>query len=267
MIKKTVDDVRGKIDQVPVNQVFNWRRLWVQAGRVPRPDGRAVRAVRGRPSAPSPGPSPGTFCPRVPRRLRHPGRARRAAAEHPVAAAGVPGGGRLPRATRCGSAATCRRRRSASPRTSGWSPTRKAPVGWRPLTWADVPNVCRATRRRTLPLQPVRDARFAVDFGPFLYGAAHPFTAPTLPADVAERAGRPREVAGGPGRAGVRRERGSAGHPGREVRRPSSTRSTRRSEATRREGRRPVHVPDPAQAQDPRRGRAALLGGQDARST
>src|SRR5204862_4981526 len=35
-----------------------------------------------------------------------------------------------------------------------------------------------------LPLQSVRDARFAVDYGPFLYGTAHPFTAPTLPGDV-----------------------------------------------------------------------------------
>src|SRR3954464_3608196 len=32
MIQKTIDDVRGKMDEVPVNQVFNWRRLWVQAG-------------------------------------------------------------------------------------------------------------------------------------------------------------------------------------------------------------------------------------------
>src|SRR5829696_5099285 len=32
MIKKTIDDVRLKIDEVPVKQVFNWRRLWVQAG-------------------------------------------------------------------------------------------------------------------------------------------------------------------------------------------------------------------------------------------
>jgi hypothetical protein len=40
--------------------------------------------------------------------------------------------------------------------------------------------------RGELPLQPVRDARFAVTYGPFLYGAAHPFTAPTLPTDVAD---------------------------------------------------------------------------------
>src|SRR5437763_321078 len=32
MIKKTIDDVRDKIDEVPVNKVFNWRRLWLQAG-------------------------------------------------------------------------------------------------------------------------------------------------------------------------------------------------------------------------------------------
>src|SRR3954464_4760648 len=32
MIKKTIDDVRGKVDQIPVRDVFNWRRLWVQAG-------------------------------------------------------------------------------------------------------------------------------------------------------------------------------------------------------------------------------------------
>jgi len=32
MIKKTIDDVRIKIDEVPVKEVFNWRRLWVQGG-------------------------------------------------------------------------------------------------------------------------------------------------------------------------------------------------------------------------------------------
>ena len=32
MIAKTIDDVRGKIDQVPVGKVFNWKRLLLQAG-------------------------------------------------------------------------------------------------------------------------------------------------------------------------------------------------------------------------------------------
>src|SRR3954464_12291330 len=32
MIQKTIDDVREKIDQVPVQNVFNWRRLWIQGG-------------------------------------------------------------------------------------------------------------------------------------------------------------------------------------------------------------------------------------------
>src|SRR5262245_55879092 len=31
MIQKTVEDVRARIDEVPVRQVLNWRRLWVQA--------------------------------------------------------------------------------------------------------------------------------------------------------------------------------------------------------------------------------------------
>ena len=60
----------------------------------------------------------------------------------------------------------------------------KAPVGWRPLTWADLEKAT-GEKPPELPLQPVRDVRFAVDYGPFLYGGADPFTAPTLPADVA----------------------------------------------------------------------------------
>ena len=48
MIKKTIDDVRDKIDQVPVHKVFNWKRLWLQAGIVPRADVRLVRRRRHR---------------------------------------------------------------------------------------------------------------------------------------------------------------------------------------------------------------------------
>jgi molybdopterin converting factor small subunit len=59
-----------------------------------------------------------------------------------------------------------------------------SPVGWRPLTWADLDKALPGQSLPTLPLQQLRDARFAVDYGPFVYGAAHPFQAPTLPLDV-----------------------------------------------------------------------------------
>ena len=61
----------------------------------------------------------------------------------------------------------------------------KAPVGWRPLTWADLEKTT-GEKPPELPLQPVRDARFAVTYGPFLYGSAHLFVAPTLPTDIAD---------------------------------------------------------------------------------
>ena len=32
MIQKTINDVRQRIDEVPVREVFNWKRLWVHAG-------------------------------------------------------------------------------------------------------------------------------------------------------------------------------------------------------------------------------------------
>src|SRR5947209_1048370 len=51
------------------------------------------------------------------------------------------------------------------------------------MTWADMEKVT-GNKPPELPLQTLREARFAVDYGPFLYGSAHPFTAPALPVDV-----------------------------------------------------------------------------------
>jgi hypothetical protein len=53
------------------------------------------------------------------------------------------------------------------------------------MTWADMQKIT-GTAPPALPLQPVRDARYAVDYGPFLYSAAPvaTFTAPSLPGDI-----------------------------------------------------------------------------------
>jgi hypothetical protein len=62
-----------------------------------------------------------------------------------------------------------------------------APIGWRPMTWADMQKIT-GNAPPALPLQPVRDARFAFDYGPFLYSAAPVanYSPPTLPGDVAD---------------------------------------------------------------------------------
>lgn len=182
MIKKTIDDVRGKMDQVPVNRVFNWRRLWVQAGVFLAAtvglfllSGVAVCAITGTP--------PGRFV--------HDFReVSTILAERDVLLANTP----WPRRAyievvnfpgdelRIGRDVPSPRIRVAAYK---WVVAdSKAAVGWRPMTWADLHAV--GVGGGELPLQPVRDARFAVNYGPFLYGAAHPFTAPNLPADVAD---------------------------------------------------------------------------------
>ncbi|MBO0697223.1 MAG: hypothetical protein J2P46_02400, partial [Zavarzinella sp.] len=180
MIKKTIDDVREKIDEVPVNQVFNWRRLWVQGGAFVAVtlglfllSGVAVCAITRTP----------------PKQFVHEFRDVSAIlAERDVLLQNTP----WPRRAylevvnfpgdemRIG-------RDVPSPRIKvaayQWVyADSKAPVGWRPLTWADLKALGVAPPE--LPLQSVRDARFAVDYGPFLYGTAHPFTAPTLPGDI-----------------------------------------------------------------------------------
>src|SRR5262245_9128646 len=183
MIKKTIHDVRNKIDEVPVNKVFNWRRLWMQAGLFLALtiglfvlSGAAICAAAGM--------KPGTFVQEFsdvsailverdaflmntpwPRRaylevLNFPGDEMRIGRDVP----------------------------SPKIRVAAYKwvvADSKAPVGWRPMTWADMEKAT-GERPPALPLQTLRDARFAVDYGPFLYGGAHPFTAPTLPADVSD---------------------------------------------------------------------------------
>ena len=183
MIQKTVTDVRERIDHIPVNTVFNWKRLWRMAGvflaltvglYVLTGIGYCVIKRQG----------PVAF-------YHDFGVVTGMLVERDVALRNVP----WPRRAylevvdfpgdemRIGRDAPSPKVRVAAYQ---WvvSDT-KAPVGWRPLTWADVPGVLpKGTEVATLPLQPIRDARFAVDLGPMLYGAAHPFTAPTLPSDL-----------------------------------------------------------------------------------
>lgn len=181
MIQKTIDDVRGKIDQVPVRQVFNWRRLWVQAGLFLAVtaglflvSGAAVCAVTKTP--------PGQF-------VHEFKDVSAILAERDVLLMNTP----WPRRAylevvnfpgdemRIGRDVPSPRLRVAAYQ---WViADNSVAAGWRPLTWADLNTL--GVSPVELPLQPVRDARFAVDYGPFLYGAAHPFTAPTLPSDVA----------------------------------------------------------------------------------
>ena len=182
MIKKTIDDVRVKIDEVPVQQVFNWRRLWRQAGvflalslGLFLLSGAAVCAITSTP----------------PKRFWNEFTDVSAIlAERDVLLQNTP----WPRRAyievvnfpgdemRIGRDVPSPKIRVAAYQ---WVVAdSKAPVGWRPLTWGNV-NKITGQAPAELPLQPVRDARFSVDFGPFLYGGAHPFTAPTLPADVA----------------------------------------------------------------------------------
>lgn len=182
MIQKTIDDVRGRLNEVPVRKVFNWRRLWVQAGVLLALtvglfllSGAAVWAAAGIP--------PGKFV--------HEFRDVSAIlVERDVLLENTPWPRRAylevvnfpaSRELRIGRDVPSPRLRVAAYK---WViADNQAPAGWRPLTWADLHTV--GVAPASLPLQPVRDARFAVDFGPFLYGAAHPFTAPTLPGDVA----------------------------------------------------------------------------------
>jgi hypothetical protein len=181
MIQKTIDDVRNKIDEVPVKEVFNWRRLWVQAGVFLAAtvglfllSGAAVCAITRTPPARFVHEfrDVSTILAERDLLLRNTPWPRRAYLE----VVNFPGD-----EMRIG-------RDVPSPRIKvaayQWVyADQNAPVGWRPLTWADLSQVF-GSAPPSLPLQPVRDARFAVDFGPLLYGAAHPFTAPTLPADV-----------------------------------------------------------------------------------
>jgi hypothetical protein len=183
MIKKTIDDVRARVDEIPVKNVFNWRRLWVQAGiflaitvGLFLLSGVAICAATST--------SPGAFVHDFKDTsailaerdllLQNTPWPRRAYLE----VVNFPESGEM----RIGRDVPSPRLRVAAYK---WViADNKAPAGWRPLTWADLNTISAGAPE--LPLQPVRDARFAVHYGPFLYGAAHPFTAPTLPTDVAD---------------------------------------------------------------------------------
>jgi hypothetical protein len=184
MIQKTVSDVRERIDQIPVKTVFNWKRLWRMAGAfLALTVGLYVLTGIG-------------YCAikrQSPVAFYHDfGVVTGILAERDLGLQNTP----WPRRAylevvdfpgdemRIGRDAPSPKIRVAAYQ---WViADSKAPVGWRPLTWADVPTVLpKGTEVATLPLQPIRDARFAVDLGPLLYGSAHPFTAPTLPADLA----------------------------------------------------------------------------------
>ena len=245
MIKKTIDDVRDKIDEVPVNQVFNWRRLWVQGGVFLGAHARPLPAER-----------------------------RRGLCHHQDAAEAV-------RATNSRDVSAILAERDVLLQNTPW-PRRaylevvdfpgdemrigrdvpspkirvaayqwvvadsKAPVGWRPLTWADVQQghgngprrSCRCSPSAT-PASPSTSARS-------LYGAAHPFTAPTLPADVAAVPDDLVEVAGRSRRAGVRAERRSAGHPGAPSSQTQLDGIAETIRSARSQGRRPVDVAEPS---------------------
>jgi hypothetical protein len=186
MIQKTIDDVREKIDEVPVSQVFNWRRLWVQAGLFVALtagffvlSGAAICAITQT--------SPKKYVQEfsdvsailVERDvlLMNTAWPRRAYLE----VVKFPESGEL----RIGRDMPSPRIRVAAYK---WViADSSAPIGWRPMTWADMPKMT-GSAPPALPLQPVRDARFAVDYGPFLYSAAPvaTFTPPTLPGDVAD---------------------------------------------------------------------------------
>jgi len=181
MIEKTIADVRQKIDEVPVQSVFNWKRLWLQGAvflgltlGLFLLSGVAICAITKTP--------PKKF-------VQDFTDVSAILAERDLMMKNTP----WPRRAylevldfpddemRIGRDVPSPRLRVAAYK---WVVADdQARVGWRPMTWADVEKIT-GQPAPALPLQPVRDARFAVDFGPFLYGSAHPFSAPTLPTDV-----------------------------------------------------------------------------------
>ncbi|MSR54977.1 MAG: hypothetical protein EXS09_17070 [Gemmataceae bacterium] len=181
MIEKTISDVRQKIDQVPVKTVFNWKRLWLQAGvfllltfGMFLLSGVAVCAITKTPPKKFAQDFTDVAAILAERDLlmQNTPWPRRAYLE----VLDFPGD-----EMRIGRDVPSPRVRIAAYK---WVVAdSSARVGWRPMTWADVQKIT-GQSAPALPLQPVRDSRFAVDYGPFLYGSAHPFTAPTLPSDV-----------------------------------------------------------------------------------
>lgn len=183
MIKKTISDVREKVDEVPVGQVFNWRRLWVQVGIFLAitiglfiVGGGVVCALTKTP--------PKQF-------VNEFSDVSSILAERDILMMNTPWPRRaylevvnFPKdEMRIGKDVPSPRIRVAAYK---WVVVdSKAAQGWRPMTWADMQKIT-GTAPPTLPLQPVRDARFAIDYGPLLYSAAPvaTLTAPTLPSDV-----------------------------------------------------------------------------------
>ncbi len=182
MIEKTVADVTAKMDQVPVSQVFNWKRLRTQTallalltfGFLALTAGAVCAITRTGPVA---------F-------YREFTDVSAILAERDVMLMNTPWPRRayLELVDFPGDELRIVRGQDVKVRVAAykwvWADS-AAPAGWRPLTWADVAKALPGELIPALPLQPVRDARYAVDLGPFVYGAAHPFTAPAMPFDLA----------------------------------------------------------------------------------
>ena len=181
MIEKTVADVTAKMDQVPVGQVFNWKRLRTQGlllglltlGFFLLSAGAVCAITRT---------GPGAF-------VREFSDVAAILGERDVLLRNTPWPRRayLELVDFPGDELRIVRGQDVKVRVAAykwvWADT-AAPAGWRPLTWADVAAALPGEAVPALPLQPVRDARYAVDMGPFVYGAAHPFQAPAMPFDL-----------------------------------------------------------------------------------
>ena len=135
MIRQTIAEARERVGTVPVNDVFNWRRLRLMALLADR---HSPRDRRGRLRQPRH---------LRPRRATRPGRVevlprqhhRRRTRPAPHGTRRGRGGPfwifRASARKACASLATARRRASASSRTSGWWSIASHPDGWRPLLW------------------------------------------------------------------------------------------------------------------------------------
>lgn len=179
MIQKTVNDVRARMDDVPVNTVFDWKRLWRRTGALVLLSvglfaalGAMVFLIGKRTPAQFLNDFSDTSVTLIERDvlLQNTPWPRRAYLE----VVDFPGD-----ELRIGRDASAPKVRVAA--FQYVIADSKAAVGWRPMTWADPVGSAEVPE---LPLQPIRDARAAVDVGPFVFGSAHPFTAPNLPEDL-----------------------------------------------------------------------------------
>lgn len=183
MIEKTVADVRNRMNEIPVEQAFNWKRLRRQAGLLGLVTFGFFVLSAGVVSAITKQ-SPIVF-------LRDFTRTSTILAERDLFLMNTP----WPRRAYIelvdfpGEELRIVRGQDVKVRVAAyqwvWADQASA-VGWRPLTWADLPNALPGETIPKLPLQSLRDSRFAVDYGPFVFGAGHPFRAPVLPFDVTD---------------------------------------------------------------------------------